>query len=206
MRIFVAAAVALLALGCGGEEPPVGTVIQLASTGKLVGLVYKSPNTADRIVGAKVTLSGGKSTTSGSTGYWEFTLSAGTYNYTVSKAGFKTAKSSRTVTAGQTTWGSIGLSPASTLKDQGVAPDKAGPSPDLGGAPDLAGGAKDQAAGDLGGLDLPGAGGADQGSGGFKHLDEGCAAGGDGAAGGAGFGLLLCALLWRRRLDKRRSR
>ena len=94
------------AIGCfnGGVGP---------GTGTLKGVVYVAPDTADRIPGALVSLNTGQSTTADGVGYWEFELDPGTYTATASKAGYLSASQTRTVSAGATVWGSIGLSACS---------------------------------------------------------------------------------------------
>lgn len=85
--------------------------------GTLTGVVFESPNTADRIAGATVRVTGGPSTTVGTNGLYEFDLAPGTYTITASKAGYTSASVTRVVTSGQTTWGSIGLTPAAANTD-----------------------------------------------------------------------------------------
>lgn len=93
--------------GCGQMTPP-------AQTGTLKGRVY-AVNPADPsdltkgIAGATVTVAG-KTLTSDAGGMYEAQLAAGTYLVVATAAGFGTASLSRMVTAGQTSWGSVGLS------------------------------------------------------------------------------------------------
>lgn len=112
---------------CSGSAP---------AKGWLKGVVYKDPDLNARISGAKVTLSSGQSVTSDKDGAWSFELSPGSYTATATKSGYAPNSSTRTVKAGQTIWGSIGLKPATTPKDAGT-PDKATPRPDRGPTADL---------------------------------------------------------------------
>ena len=78
--------------------------------GTLIGAIYElSKGTSARLSGAKVTLSNGQSTTTGSDGVYRFQVKPGSYNITVSKSGFKKGYASREVTSNNTTWGSVGL-------------------------------------------------------------------------------------------------
>lgn len=86
--------------------------------GWLKGVVYKDPNLDERIPGAQVKLDTGETTTANETGYWEFQLAPGTYTATASAPGFQPNSSTRTVTAGEEVWGSIGLLPAGPPPDQ----------------------------------------------------------------------------------------
>lgn len=102
-----------LAAGSGGTGP--------APTGVLRGYVFWGTdfNTdvtdpSKRIANAAVRVSGGPSTTTASDGSYLFDLAAGTYSITVEASGYSSQTLSRAVTAGQTTWGSVMLTPAST--------------------------------------------------------------------------------------------
>ena len=127
-------------MSCGGTTPP-------PAKGWIKGVVYKKPNLTDRITGAKVKLNTGQTATSNSTGYWAFQVAPGSYTVTASKAGFKTGTSTGTVKAGQDTWASVGLSPATTKPDIGptykdgapqkpdsMSPDLPATQPDAAGA------------------------------------------------------------------------
>jgi hypothetical protein len=86
------------------------------ATGTLRGTVYvyNAANPADlsqRLSGAVVTVNGLSQTTGGD-GNWLFTLTPGTYTVSVTKAGFANNQVTRSVSTGQTTWGSVGLSSA----------------------------------------------------------------------------------------------
>jgi hypothetical protein len=101
-------------------------------TGLYRGVVYRAPDTADRIVGAVVTLGNGESTTTSDTGYFQFLVPAGTYTATAAAPGFQPNSSTRDVPAGGEIWGSIGLEPAAPPPDRdgdGV-PDAADNCPD----------------------------------------------------------------------------
>ncbi|MBM4398400.1 MAG: carboxypeptidase regulatory-like domain-containing protein, partial [Deltaproteobacteria bacterium] len=90
------------------------------------GVVYKDPDSNDRIAGASVSLSNGLSTTSSSTGFFEFSVDAGTYTATATASGYKPGSSTKTVPAGGEIWGSIGLTPVVTPppdKDKDGVPD-----------------------------------------------------------------------------------
>ncbi|MCG3172406.1 MAG: hypothetical protein GMKNLPBB_00558 [Myxococcota bacterium] len=75
-------------------------------TGVLTGVVYTDGDTNKRVAGATVKLNTGQSTVS-TEGAWKFDLPPGTYTVTVEKPGYQTGSVTRTVTAGQTTWGSV---------------------------------------------------------------------------------------------------
>jgi hypothetical protein len=82
-----------------GSAPTTGT-------GVLIGAIYTGGSSANRVAGATVTV-GTQSVTTGTDGLYQFTLNAGSYTATVSKAGFGSATVTRTVTAGAQTWGSM---------------------------------------------------------------------------------------------------
>jgi hypothetical protein len=106
---------------CGGGEPPP------PAKGWFKGVVYKNPNLDDRIPGALVTLNTGASVVASDQGYWEFELPPGEYTATATAPGYLPGSSTRTVTAGQDVWGSIGLDPQPVAVDSdgdGVTDDK----------------------------------------------------------------------------------
>ncbi len=79
-----------------------------AGTAKLIGVVTKGTST--RVSGATVRLSNGRSTTTNASGVYTFTgLSPGTYTITATKSGVGTGSTSRSVTNGTETWGSVKL-------------------------------------------------------------------------------------------------
>jgi hypothetical protein len=81
-----------------------------AGTGVLVGVIYKGNDSSNRIPGATVTLSNGRSTTADGNGYYRLEgLAPGTYTITAAKAGHPTRSVSRQVQNNTTTWGSISL-------------------------------------------------------------------------------------------------
>jgi hypothetical protein len=79
------------------------------SLGTMTGAVYEDPDTSKRLSGVTVKLSNGATDVTDANGIYAFTLPAGSYTATASKTGFVTGSQTRTVTAGQTIWGSIGL-------------------------------------------------------------------------------------------------
>jgi MYXO-CTERM domain-containing protein len=79
------------------------------TNGVLKGVIYEAPDTTKRISGATVKVTGGPTDVSDSVGLYEFSLAPGTYTVTATKSGFVTNSVKRTVTAGATIWGSIGL-------------------------------------------------------------------------------------------------
>ena len=83
---------------------------QTNATGTLMGAIYdNSKGTGYRLSGATVTLNNGKKATTGSDGIFRFEVAPGSYNYSISKSGYKSASASRSVKANETTWGSVGL-------------------------------------------------------------------------------------------------
>lgn len=108
-----------------------------STTGQLDGVVYVNPDTTNRIAGATIQIQGGPSATSDANGAFQLDLPAGAYTYTVSKSGYQSATLSRTVTAGQVVWGSVGLAPVQVVNKGclwgatflGAYPDKTSPLP-----------------------------------------------------------------------------
>ncbi len=92
------------------------------ATGTLRGKIFAF-NPADpanmtvAIAGATVT-AGGQTQTTAADGLYLFTIAPGTHNVTVSKSGYTNSTVSRSVTAGATTWGSVGLSTTSMADTQ----------------------------------------------------------------------------------------
>ncbi len=77
-------------------------------TARLIGVVTRGSTT--RVVGAKVTLSNGRTTTTNADGVYKLEgLAPGTYTITASKSGVGTGHTSRAVTNGTQTWGSVKL-------------------------------------------------------------------------------------------------
>jgi hypothetical protein len=95
---------------CEGDEPPPppdGTVT-------VIGVLYRGADTSSRIAGATVTLDDGRTTTSSSTGLWQFAnVPEGEFTVTASATGYQTRSITRTTYATES-WASFGLSPATT--------------------------------------------------------------------------------------------
>lgn len=82
--------------------------------GTLKGAIYfgsDNTNLNNRIMGATVKLDNGLEVTSVNEGLYSFDLVPGQYTVTASKPGYKSATLTREVTAGNTIWGSIELTP-----------------------------------------------------------------------------------------------
>ncbi len=76
----------------------------------LTGVIYRGSNTANRIAGATVTLSDGRTATADAGGVYTFTqLPPATFVITASKVGIGTNSVQRTLANGTTTWGSVSL-------------------------------------------------------------------------------------------------
>ena len=80
------------------------------STGVLIGVIYTGGNSANRVPGATVTVAG-QTVTSDASGVYQFTLAPGSYTATVTKAGYGSATTTKTVTAGAQVWGSMEINP-----------------------------------------------------------------------------------------------
>lgn len=85
---------------------PVGAV------GTLRGVVFVDPDLTARIPGATVKVNTGAVDVADAQGNWDFQLPPGTYTVTASAPGYTPASVTRTVTAGQTIYGSVGLKKA----------------------------------------------------------------------------------------------
>ncbi len=79
------------------------------SQGKLTGVIYEGTNTAARLTGATVQVTGGPRIVTDATGVYSFDLPPGSWTVTASKPGFVTQSVTRAVTANATIWGSLGL-------------------------------------------------------------------------------------------------
>ncbi len=79
------------------------------SQGRLTGLIYEGTNTAARLANATVQVTGGPRVVTDAAGVYTFDLPPGSWTVTASKSGFVTQTITRTVTAGATIWGSMGL-------------------------------------------------------------------------------------------------
>ncbi|MBX7097015.1 MAG: carboxypeptidase regulatory-like domain-containing protein [Myxococcaceae bacterium] len=100
---------ALKAFIASGETGPVTP----PGTGTVTGAIYEGTTTTNRVAGAVVSV-GGQTQTTAADGMYKFDLAPGTYTVTATKAGYATNSVSRTVTSGQTIWGSMGLTVATT--------------------------------------------------------------------------------------------
>lgn len=80
------------------------------TTGVLIGVIYTGGNSANRVPGATVTVNG-QSVTSDANGTYQFSLAPGSYTATVTKAGYGSATTTKTVTAGAQVWGSMEINP-----------------------------------------------------------------------------------------------
>lgn len=101
--------IGLVRSACNQAPPPPPT-----GRGTLQGVIYKAPNTGDRVAGAAVRLSNGAATTTDANGYYTFRVEPGDYTVTATVAGFQTGSVRRSVSAGAEVWGSIGLVAAPT--------------------------------------------------------------------------------------------
>ncbi|MBX7100086.1 MAG: phosphodiester glycosidase family protein, partial [Myxococcaceae bacterium] len=100
-----------------GSERTVGNHLAVfappsASRGTLTGVVYEDPDTTKRLAGVTVTCSSGASDVTDSTGTFAFNLAPGSYTVSAVASGYQAASATRTVTAGTTIWGSLGLKKA----------------------------------------------------------------------------------------------
>jgi N-acetyl-anhydromuramyl-L-alanine amidase AmpD len=81
-----------------------------SGTGVLTGVVYRGADTGNRVAGATVTLSNGRSTTTNAAGVYEFRqLAPGVVRITAVRSGVGSGSSTRTVVNGSTVWGSVRL-------------------------------------------------------------------------------------------------
>lgn len=87
--------------------------------GVLQGLTYTGGNTANRVGGANVRLSNGKTVTSDANGYWKLAVPPGSYTVTVTKEGFKSTSVTRTVASKTQAWASTNLTPAEVVAPTG---------------------------------------------------------------------------------------
>jgi len=90
-----------------------GSTPTTPGTGVLLGAIYTSGNAASRVAGAVVTV-GSQTVTTGVDGLYQFTVPAGSYTASVSKAGFGSNTATRTVVAGAQVWGSMEINPTAT--------------------------------------------------------------------------------------------
>ncbi len=88
--------------------------------GTLKGAIYQgsdNTNLSNRITGATVTLNNGLEVTSANEGLYSFDIVPGQYTVTASKPGYRSAAVTRDITAGNTIWGSIELTPNVGISD-----------------------------------------------------------------------------------------
>jgi hypothetical protein len=86
------------------------SAVATSGNAKLIGVVYRGSNSADRIGGATIKLSNGRTATANAEGYYEITgLAAGRYTITASRSGFTSRSITRDLPASGTTWGSVSL-------------------------------------------------------------------------------------------------
>ena len=95
--------------------------------GWIKGVVYKDPDLADHLAGAKVQVQGGPSATYDGTTPFSFELDPGDYTLTATLEGYDPGSVTRTVTAGEEIWGSIGLKPGGAVPDASVPKDSSTP-------------------------------------------------------------------------------
>lgn len=105
-----------------GTERTVGNALAVfapssGTLGTLRGLVYEGTNTAARLSGVTVQVTGGPRVTTGTDGVYEFDLPPGNWTVTATKAGFQSQTVTRTVASGQVIWGSMGLTRVASTTD-----------------------------------------------------------------------------------------
>ncbi len=82
-------------------------------TGRIRGLVFDAAlGSTARIAGATVALADGRFTTSDASGYFEFNLPSGSYDYAGTAPNFAALDLTRTVVAGADIWGSLAMNGA----------------------------------------------------------------------------------------------
>ncbi len=87
-----------------------GTPAPTTGNAGLQGVIYRTSDPSQRIAGAEVSLSSGQHVTADEHGYYQLVgLPAGPVTITASAAGYPTASVTRTLTDGQTEWGSVRL-------------------------------------------------------------------------------------------------
>ena len=93
-----------------GQKTPVRVLLAAAAgQGKIVGVVFQSPDPARRIAGATLTTDRGPSATANAKGVYELSLAAGNVIITASADGYLPKSLVRRATAGATVWASVGL-------------------------------------------------------------------------------------------------
>lgn len=96
-------------------KPPVNP-----AEGTLQGLVYEGGNTNNRIPGASIRLSNGKTVTADASGYWSINVAPGTYTVTASKDGYQPTSVSRTVASKTQVWASTNLTKSAVVTPTGT--------------------------------------------------------------------------------------
>jgi N-acetylmuramoyl-L-alanine amidase len=104
---------------CSASPPPPPPPPPPPAKGFLKGVVYVNPDLNSHLAPATVTLNTGASVTYDGSAVWSIEVPAGTYTITAAAAGYKGASVTRTVAAGQTVYGSIGLDPVATVATTG---------------------------------------------------------------------------------------
>ncbi|MBI2373767.1 MAG: N-acetylmuramoyl-L-alanine amidase [Deltaproteobacteria bacterium] len=90
----------------GSLEPP----LPVSDQGVIQGVVYEGTNIDARIAGATVTLDpGGATATADAEGFWTFRVEPGTYTVNAEASGFVRGRTTRTVPAGGSVWGSVSV-------------------------------------------------------------------------------------------------
>lgn len=105
---------------CSATPPPPPPPPPPPAKGFLKGVVFQNPDLNSHIAPATVTLNTGASVTYDGSAVWSIEVPAGTYTITASAAGYKSASLSRTVAAGQTVYGSVGLDAVAPVVTTGV--------------------------------------------------------------------------------------
>jgi hypothetical protein len=119
--------------GCAPTPPPVTTG---TLKGKIFALNPANPADTSKVLSGATVKVGGKTLTTDGAGLYTTTLNTGAYTISATAGGYQTATLSRSVTAGQTVWGSIGLATVGVPDTQ--APDVAVDAPLDGSSTDLA--------------------------------------------------------------------
>ncbi len=89
--------------------------------GTIEGVVYANGNVSNRVAGAHIRLSDGRTATAASNGYWSLKVPAGVYTVTASASGYQDGHVTRTVTEGGETWASCDLKQGSVAAEGRVA-------------------------------------------------------------------------------------
>lgn len=82
----------------------------VANPGTIKGVIYQNGNTADRVAGVTVKVTGtAQQMVTVADGVYTFNLAPGTYTMTAEKSGYQTSSITKTVSSGTTVWGSMEL-------------------------------------------------------------------------------------------------